>query len=251
MKNFDHPYFSKSISEFWRRWHISLSTWFRDYVYIPLGGNRTSRTRWAFNIFITFLISGLWHGANWTFVIWGALHGGLIIFFELTKNAWQRLSQLSRLERIPKLETGISILSTFTLVSFTWVFFRAASLPAVIQILKGLFSGWSVFFAGSSKLIYESFTELGTSKLVSWGLAPFRMFEQISPEPRGTLFITLFAFLILVFVEIWQFRGNPIQDIKTKPIPVRLVLYAILVTMTLTLGTLYVSEQQAFIYFQF
>jgi alginate O-acetyltransferase complex protein AlgI len=251
MKNFNHPYFSKSISEFWRRWHISLSTWFRDYVYIPLGGNRTSQARWAFNIFITFLISGLWHGANWTFVIWGALHGALIIFFELTKVAWQRFSKFIHLENIPKLETGISTLSTFALVSFTWVFFRAASLKDAVKILKGLFSGWPVFIAESSKVLYQGFSEPGTSKIVSFVLAPFRIFEQISPEPRGTFFITLFAFLILVIVEFWQFRGNPIQDIKTKPVSVRLVLYAILVTMTLALGTMYISEQQAFIYFQF
>lgn len=78
MKNFNTPYFSKSITEFWKRWHISLSTWFRDYVYIPLGGNRVSKPRHYLNLFLTFLISGLWHGANWTFVIWGALHGGVL-----------------------------------------------------------------------------------------------------------------------------------------------------------------------------
>src|SRR5690606_22150169 len=78
MKNFNTPYFSKSVKEFWSRWHISLSTWFRDYVYIPLGGNRVSVNRWIINLFITFLISGIWHGANWTFVIWGAIHGLII-----------------------------------------------------------------------------------------------------------------------------------------------------------------------------
>ena len=251
MKNFDHPYFSKSISEFWRRWHISLSTWFRDYVYIPLGGNRTSKARWAFNIFITFLISGLWHGADWTFVIWGALHGALIIFFELTKTAWQRFSQFNLLKWIPKLESGLSMILTFALISLTWVFFRASSLPDAIKIFKGLFFGWSVFVAESSKMMYQGFAETGASKIVSFLLAPFRIFEQISPEPRGTLLITLFALLILVVIEIWQFRRNPIQDLKARPLPVRLLVYAFLVTMTLTLGTLYVSEQQAFIYFQF
>ena len=79
MKNFDRPYLSRSIAEFWRRWHISLSTWFRDYLYIPLGGNRVARPRWYANLFVTFLVSGLWHGARWTFVVWGALHGAYLI----------------------------------------------------------------------------------------------------------------------------------------------------------------------------
>lgn len=86
MQNFNRPYFSKSISEFWKRWHISLSTWFRDYLYIPLGGNRVGIPRWYFNLFFTFMVSGLWHGANWTFVIWGALHGTYLIIGILTRN---------------------------------------------------------------------------------------------------------------------------------------------------------------------
>jgi len=79
MKNFDRPYFSKSVAEFWKRWHISLSSWFRDYLYISLGGSRVSRPRWYFNLFFTFLISGLWHGANWTYVVWGGLNGLYLI----------------------------------------------------------------------------------------------------------------------------------------------------------------------------
>ncbi|MDT7604999.1 MAG: alginate O-acetyltransferase complex protein AlgI, partial [Acidobacteriota bacterium] len=99
MKNFDRPYFSKSISEFWKRWHISLSTWFRDYVYLSLGGNRVSRPRWYFNLFFTFLVSGLWHGANWTYVIWGALNGVYLI----AEIVWR---QAVGEERLKKLEGG-------------------------------------------------------------------------------------------------------------------------------------------------
>src|SRR5262249_18899478 len=93
MENFHHPYASASIAEFWKRWHISLSTWFRDYVYIPLGGNRVSIPRWYANLFITFLISGLWHGANWTFVVWGALNGAYLILSIMTagiRDRWTR-----------------------------------------------------------------------------------------------------------------------------------------------------------------
>src|SRR5689334_249793 len=108
MKNFNHPYFADSISEFWRRWHISLSTWFRDYVYIPLGGNRVAKPRWVFNLFITFLISGLWHGAAWTYIIWGALHGSYFVLSALIGPFWKRLSSLARLDRLPRLKTAVS-----------------------------------------------------------------------------------------------------------------------------------------------
>ena len=90
MDNFKRPYFSKSISEFWKRWHISLSSWFRDYLYIPLGGNKVMKWRWYYNLFITFLISGFWHGANWTFIAWGALHGTYLITAIILKNPSKR-----------------------------------------------------------------------------------------------------------------------------------------------------------------
>ncbi|MBL4653924.1 MAG: MBOAT family protein, partial [Flavobacteriales bacterium] len=120
MDNFNRPYFSKSIREFWSRWHISLSTWFRDYLYIPLGGNRVVKWRWHYNLFITFLISGLWHGANWTFIVWGGLHG-IYLIVELKTN--------SILEPVRNLNKWYSkftmVLFTFGLVLFSWIFFRA------------------------------------------------------------------------------------------------------------------------------
>ena len=138
MDNFKTPYFSASISEFWRRWHISLSTWFRDYVYIPLGGNRTSVGRWAFNTLLVFGISGLWHGANWTFIVWGLLHG----IFLLLEKPFKRYA---------------NVLSTFVLVSLAWVFFRAPDFQSALQILKGIVISnpsaahwldyWTPFFA--------------------------------------------------------------------------------------------------------
>lgn len=120
MENFKNPYFSTSIAEFWRRWHISLSTWFRDYVYIPLGGNRVSAIRWYKNILITFILSGFWHGANWTFIAWGALHGAYLVvsdFFSLRLPLW--------LKRI----------GVFVLVVIAWVFFRAESIRDALYIL--------------------------------------------------------------------------------------------------------------------
>lgn len=140
MENFDRPYLSKSVGEFWKRWHISLSTWFRDYVYIPLGGNRTVRWRWYYNLFITFLISGLWHGANWTFVIWGALHGFYLISSRMTADVRKRIAERLQLARIQRLVTWSNILVTFGLVVIGWIFFRAENVDQALLIFKKIAS---------------------------------------------------------------------------------------------------------------
>lgn len=147
MENFRRPYFSKSISEFWQRWHISLSTWFRDYLYIPLGGNRVVRWRWYTNLLIVFLTSGLWHGANWTFLVWGALHGGYLVTSILTQGwrdgAWNAVVRLvgpslpmAWRSRLPRLRQLVAMGVTFHLVVFAWVFFRANSLGDALILLR-------------------------------------------------------------------------------------------------------------------
>jgi alginate O-acetyltransferase complex protein AlgI len=115
-RNFTYPYFATSIPDFWRRWHIALSNWFRRYLYIPLGGNRVSKGRWCLNILIVFVVSGLWHGANWTFLVWGLLHG---LFFLAFSKSVESLSPARRM---------LQILLTFHLVCFAWIFFRANSI---------------------------------------------------------------------------------------------------------------------------
>lgn len=134
MINFKSPYFSASIKEFWRRWHISLSTWFKDYVYIPLGGNRCKTIRRYFNLFITFIASGLWHGASWTFVIWGALHGAAQIF-ESIFDKWFSFIRTSKIGHI------FSTLAVFVFCNITWIFFRANSFHDALYVLKYMFSG--------------------------------------------------------------------------------------------------------------
>jgi D-alanyl-lipoteichoic acid acyltransferase DltB (MBOAT superfamily) len=137
MKNFETPYFARSISEFWSRWHISLSTWFRDYVYIPLGGNRVSLARNMFNIGLVFLISGLWHGANWTFVIWGALHGIYYLVWRTVQPATPGPTATVRVSRAwSYLRDGFLILLTFHLVLLSWIFFRAANLSTALDTLR-------------------------------------------------------------------------------------------------------------------
>ena len=143
MKNFDHPYTATTIKEFWARWHISLSTWFRDYLYIPLGGNRRGKARQLLNLFIVFMVSGLWHGAAWTFVIWGAIHGIYQIVGNLTIKKRNLL-----LTKIGFSPDGIGIIAvrrfiTFVLVCFGWLFFRANSVGDAFALIETLFVGWN------------------------------------------------------------------------------------------------------------
>jgi alginate O-acetyltransferase complex protein AlgI len=126
--NFRQPYFSSSIGEFWRRWHISLSTWFRDYVYIPLGGSRVSVPRNWFNLMVTFLVSGLWHGASWTFVVWGFVHGMYLIISQAAAPYAARIGRILRCERFPTTVNALKILATFSAVTVAWAFFRAKTL---------------------------------------------------------------------------------------------------------------------------
>ena len=142
MKNFDRPYSSKSISEFWKRWHISLSSWFKDYLYIPLGGNRVPISRVYLNLFIVFMVSGLWHGANWTFVVWGALHGVYLIFGMLYKKA----ASNSYLRKVDNFD-ALQVLITFCLVTFAWIFFRANN------INDALFAGKNIITNTLSDLV--------------------------------------------------------------------------------------------------
>ena len=147
--NFKQPYLSASIGEFWRRWHISLSSWFRDYLYIPLGGNRVPAARWAVNIVIAFLVSGLWHGAGWTFLVWSLLHGMVCILERLaqplTRRLPRRLAQ-SSLWHVAK------VAATFHIVLLGWIFFRARSLAEALYILKnlGLSGGLQASLAGGT-----------------------------------------------------------------------------------------------------
>lgn len=127
MQNFRQPYFSRSIAEFWRRWHISLSTWFRDYVYVSLGGNRVGRVRQAANLMVVFLISGLWHGASWNFVIWGALHGVFLVSGMALAPAREWAARATGLARWPAARAALGMLITITLVCVAWIFFRAAT----------------------------------------------------------------------------------------------------------------------------
>lgn len=168
MENFDTPYFARSIREFWRRWHISLSTWFKDYLYIPLGGNRCSRLRRYFNLMVTFLVSGIWHGAGWHYIVWGGLHGLYQIVGDLTKSCREKALCLLRIRPDSNIRKLLQTAVTALLVIVAWVFFRMESLPDALQYIRGMFlvsslhgtrtfqvftfgkSEWFVLFAAAS-----------------------------------------------------------------------------------------------------
>lgn len=135
MENFRRPYFAHNIKEFWSRWHISLSTWFRDYIYIPLGGNRVSQFRYMSNLLITFLVSGLWHGASWTFIVWGGLHG----LFQIVENFWRKFVSARMQDKLRMSGFG-QILLTFVIVNFAWIFFRAPDIETAVSIIGRIFT---------------------------------------------------------------------------------------------------------------
>jgi alginate O-acetyltransferase complex protein AlgI len=223
MKNFNAPYHSSTVAEFWKRWHISLSTWFKDYLYISLGGNRVSIPRWYLNLFIVFLISGLWHGANWTFIIWGAIHGFYMVFALITQQKRKTISRKLGLERFKLL----SVISTFVLVTLAWVFFRADNVHVAVTYISHLFSGIPDLFHKIThhQTVYET---LGVRK----------------PELIACFFLILF----LETIHLLHKRYNLEQTFRSQKNWVRWSVYYGYIIILIIFG---IFEKKQFIYFQF
>ena len=222
LRNFNYPYFSRDISEFWRKWHISLSSWFKDYVYIPMGGSHKGVFRSVFNIAVIFLLSGLWHGANYTFVFWGALNACCLIFLFLLNRNRKNISELTIYKNKSAFLQVFSIVSTFLLVTISWVFFRSRSISQSFELLVKMVLGMF-----SSKE-YENF---------------FMFF--------GLYFDWFYLFLIflLFFIE-WKKRAKEhalVDLLHTKPRFFRYVFYLSLIILISTSS----QKEQQFIYFQF
>lgn len=182
MQNFNRPYQARSIKEFWARWHISLSTWFRDYLYIPLGGNRCSKVRHFFNIFVVFFVSGLWHGASWTFVIWGVLHGVYQIVGALTKKPRERIYKALKIRTDSLPFILWQRFWTFVLVCFSWIFFRANSFSDAILLIKKLFTEWGT---GSVSATVSSMGITLTAVLVTvLSVVILSMLDTIANDPK-------------------------------------------------------------------
>ncbi len=215
MLNFRSPYFSRSIAEFWSRWHISLSSWFRDYVYIPLGGNRVMKWRWYYNLFITFLVSGLWHGANWTFVLWGAFHGLMLIGGVLL----QRTLGPGANERLIK---TVGWPFTFVSVLFSWILFRAANVGNLKSIFLNLFTNWNNVELANLLAIFPT---------------------------KSDFYLSCLLIIFLMIIEWTEQKGLVITNrISKYPTFFRWSIYVILTWIIIYKG---VFRNQEFIYFQF
>jgi D-alanyl-lipoteichoic acid acyltransferase DltB (MBOAT superfamily) len=231
MQNFNNPYSSKSISEFWTRWHISLSTWFKDYLYIPLGGNRVSKAKVYRNLAIVFVVSGLWHGASWTFVIWGAIHAFFLIFGLVTKKWRINILSIIGISEKSKINHTISVISTFTLATFAWIFFRAATFQDAVYVITHITSKMSKLtsIAGLKSVIVE----IGGNDLM-YGLF--------------NLFIGSFVIFLLTFFQNRIHNYSLSSVVANKPLAIRWGFYMLLIVAILLIG---VYEEQEFIYFQF
>ena len=217
MRNFNFPYFSRDIAEFWRRWHISLSTWFRDYLYIPLGGSKGGAWMKIRNTFIIFIVSGFWHGANWTFIVWGALNAVYFLPLLLTNKNRKNIEIVAKGKYLPTAKEIILMLITFSLTVFAWIFFRANNLQHAFQYISQIFSD-SIFtfpsFYGATRSLFIIVIILG-----------FLLIEWIGRENE---------FALAKFGIKWH-----------KPL--RISFYYLIVFSIMWFG----GKEQAFIYFQF
>ncbi|WP_010182261.1 MBOAT family O-acyltransferase [Aquimarina agarilytica] len=212
MKNFAFPYFSRDVGEFWRRWHISLSTWFRDYVYIPLGGSKGSKLQQIRNTFIIFLVSGFWHGANWTFVIWGGLNALYFLPLLLTKNNRNHIEIVAKNKLFPNFKEFFSILATFGLTVFAWIFFRAETISHALKYISGIWSP-SLFKAPNFNEIPKALVLLliiGIFMLVEWiGRQNEYAIEKIGLTWRRPLRWSFYALIIFVIGMFMQTEETP------------------------------------------
>ena len=243
MENFKNPYFAESIADFWRRWHISLSTWFRDYVYIPLGGNRVTYWKWCRNIMITFLLSGLWHGASWTYVVWGAVHGAYFI----CSNAFAKI----KTKMFPQLVHSASVfvaffrhLFLFMLILLTWAFFRASTITDAYYIIIHSCIGILQLLQQSVAVLFGSHSLAALTDTFHGVLNP------VNKDAHTLDYFILFCSLVgVLFVAevIDSWRGLVIT-ISSWPAWVRYPLYIAAVMCIMNLG---VTQEVPFIYFQF
>ena len=214
-QNFATPYFSRDIAEFWRRWHISLSTWFRDYLYFPLGGSRGGVWMKVRNTFAIFLVSGFWHGANWTFIIWGTLNAIYFLPLILTNTNRRNLGVVAEGKLTPSFRDLFSMLTTFTLTIFAWIFFRAENVSHAFKYIGGIFS---------ETLFYIPYFKNGTHA-----------------------YPTIILIILFLIVE-WKNRNNSHGLFKISDNNIlRILVYFIIMFLIIT----NISSQQEFIYFQF
>jgi len=228
MDNFHQPYFSRSISEFWRNWHISLSGWLKDYLYIPLGGNRKGKIRKYINIMIVFLASGLWHGASWNFVIWGAIHGLYQVIGGITLNLRKKICGLLSINRTSHSHHFVQRAITFILVCFGWIFFRANSLSDAKGIINAIFTQWNPWILTDGTLY-----EIGLD--------------------HNQIFVLLLAGAVLFMVSCFRYYGVELRTkIMKSNVYTRWAVAFVMIFVILIFGIYGPGyDESQFIYFQF
>jgi D-alanyl-lipoteichoic acid acyltransferase DltB (MBOAT superfamily) len=216
LRNFAYPYFSRDIAEFWRRWHISLTTWFRDYLYIPLGGSRGGKGQTIRNTFIIFLVSGFWHGANWTFIAWGGLHAALFMPLLLMQRNRKNTNQVAEGRIFPTLREVWQMVSTFLVVDLAWIFFRANTISHAIDYIE--------------LMINKSILSI-----------PYLVTRHY--------YIPVFISILILFITEWFQRnhkhGLDLSGIKSHVL--KFSIYILLIGMIFWFG----GKGETFIYFQF
>ena len=218
LRNFAFPYFSRDIAEFWRRWHISLTTWFRDYLYIPLGGSRAGMAKAIRNTFIIFLVSGFWHGANWTFIVWGAIHACYFLPLLLSKNNRKNIEIVAKGKLLPSFREFTQILTTFVLTVFAWIFFRAENLTHAFHYLASIFD----------KSLFS--------------IPPILSIKMC------IVFLLVTAFFLIEWINREkEFALQQVEGLNKKSFVFRWILYITIITCIICLG----GSTQNFIYFQF
>ena len=225
-ENFQRPYAARTISEFWSRWHISLSTWFRDYVYIPLGGNRVTRIHWYRNLVIVFLVSGLWHGANWTFIVWGGLHAAFMIFGVMSREWRARLAEFTGVTRHPRIHNALAWACTFNLVTLAWVFFRANNVGEAVKLLRRALLGLP------ASLWHPTLSV----ELAQMGIG------------RTDLLMTILFVLTMEVLQYYRERTGMPSLLSRQPVYIRWAVYPTALLLIAVFGQ---NDAVPFIYFQF
>lgn len=197
--NFIRPYFALTVTDFWRRWHISLTTWFRDYIYFPLGGNRCSKARWIINTMIVFMVSGLWHGAAYTFVIWGAMHGACMVIERLVYG-----DKIKTITNKLSVANALRWMVTFAIVNFAWIFFRVNNLSDVMTIFQKIFTNTGRIFIDADTMLYAF----------------------------------MFAILVFVVDFVDEYYSGKVRLLNSRYTIVRWATYIALVVMVLLFGVL-------------
>ena len=208
MTNFKRPLFAKSTGEFWKRWHISLSTWFKDYLYFPMGGNKGSVSRTYVNLMIVFLISGLWHGANWTYIIWGGINGFYLVFAIITKKYREKVSGLIGLNKFPRFNIFVQIVITFILISLSRVFFRATSVEDAFIVFKKIltFKG-SIFNDGIAIVVY-SFSAIFMLLMVEFRREFYPGSLSLSHNKNFWVRVSYYGILVILIILVGVFDGG-------------------------------------------